>query len=50
VAACLDAVRDAARGDASLLPPILDAVRAYASVGEISNALRDVFGEYQESY
>jgi methylmalonyl-CoA mutase, N-terminal domain len=50
VAACLDAVRTAARGDDNLLPLILDAVRAYASVGEISNALRDVFGEFQVSY
>jgi methylmalonyl-CoA mutase, N-terminal domain len=50
VAACLDAVRTAARGDDNLLPVILDAVRAYASVGEISNALRDVFGEFQVSY
>jgi methylmalonyl-CoA mutase, N-terminal domain len=49
-AACLDAVRMAARGDDNLLPVILDAVRAYASVGEISNALRDVFGEFQVSY
>jgi methylmalonyl-CoA mutase, N-terminal domain len=50
VAACLDAVRTTARGDDNLLPVILDAVRAYASVGEISNALRDVFGEFQVSY
>jgi methylmalonyl-CoA mutase, N-terminal domain len=50
VVACLDAVRTAARGDDNLLPVILDAVRAYASVGEISNALRDVFGEFQVSY
>jgi methylmalonyl-CoA mutase, N-terminal domain len=50
VAACLDAVRAAARGEDNLLPVILDAVRAYASVGEISNALRDVFGEFQVSY
>jgi methylmalonyl-CoA mutase, N-terminal domain len=50
VAACLDAIRTAARGDDNLLPVILDAVRAYASVGEISNALRDVFGEFQVSY
>jgi methylmalonyl-CoA mutase, N-terminal domain len=50
VAACLDAVRTAARGKDNLLPVILDAVRAYASVGEISNALRDVFGEFQVSY
>jgi methylmalonyl-CoA mutase, N-terminal domain len=33
----------------NLLPAILDAVKAYATVGEISDALRNVFGEYQES-
>jgi methylmalonyl-CoA mutase N-terminal domain/subunit len=50
VSASLEAVAEAARGDANLLPPILDAVRAYASVGEICGTLRDVFGQYQESY
>ena len=30
------------------MPPIIDAVKAYATVGEISDALRDVFGTYQE--
>jgi methylmalonyl-CoA mutase N-terminal domain/subunit len=43
----LAAVRDTARGDGNLLPPIVDAVKAYASVGEICNVLRDEFGEYQ---
>ena len=33
----------------NLLPAILAAVEAYATVGEISGALRRVFGEYQES-
>ena len=42
-------VEAAARSDQNLIPPILDAVKAYATVGEISNALRRVFGEYQES-
>jgi methylmalonyl-CoA mutase N-terminal domain/subunit len=42
----LTAVRDAARGDANLVPPIIDAVRARATLGEISDALRDVFGEH----
>jgi methylmalonyl-CoA mutase N-terminal domain/subunit len=46
---CLHAVGEAARGADNLMPPILDAVRAYATVGEISNALRRVFGEYHES-
>jgi methylmalonyl-CoA mutase N-terminal domain/subunit len=31
------------------MPPILTAVQAYATVGEISDALRKVFGEYQGS-
>ncbi|MCX5999840.1 MAG: methylmalonyl-CoA mutase family protein [Chloroflexi bacterium] len=38
----------AARGSANLMPPILDAVKAYATVGEICGVLRDVFGEYTE--
>jgi methylmalonyl-CoA mutase, N-terminal domain len=50
VAASLEAVHAAAVGEANLLPPILEAVRAYASVGEISSTLRGVFGEFQESY
>src|SRR5262249_39536741 len=44
----LDALRAAARTTANLMPPILDAVRAYATVGEMCNALRDVWGEYEE--
>ncbi|MBI1955796.1 MAG: methylmalonyl-CoA mutase, partial [Acidobacteria bacterium] len=42
-------VEEAARGTENLLPPILAAVEAYATVGEISNALRQVFGEYKEA-
>ena len=44
----LSALKTAARGTENLMPLILDAVRAYASVGEISNAMREVFGEYKE--
>ena len=33
----------------NLMPPILDAVRAYATIGEICGVLREVFGEYQEN-
>jgi methylmalonyl-CoA mutase N-terminal domain/subunit len=40
---------DAARGSENLLPPIVAAVRAYATVGEICHTLRGVFGEHQES-
>ncbi len=49
VGAALTALETAARGDANLMPLILDAVGAYASVGEICDAMRRVFGEYEES-
>ncbi|MBI4818996.1 MAG: methylmalonyl-CoA mutase [Deltaproteobacteria bacterium] len=41
------AVEDTARSDKNLLPPIREAVRAEATVGEISDALRRVFGEHR---
>jgi methylmalonyl-CoA mutase N-terminal domain/subunit len=47
--ASLDSVRDHARNGTNLMPAILDAVESYATVGEISAAMREVFGEYQES-
>jgi methylmalonyl-CoA mutase N-terminal domain/subunit len=46
VDAALGAVRDAATSDDSLMPRIVDAVRAEATIGEICGALRTVFGEY----
>jgi methylmalonyl-CoA mutase N-terminal domain/subunit len=48
VAERLVALERAARGDGNLMPPILDAAEAYATVGEISDRLRVVFGEYRE--
>jgi methylmalonyl-CoA mutase N-terminal domain/subunit len=45
----LDALEEAARGSDNLMPKILDACEAYATVGEISTRLRKVFGEYRES-
>jgi methylmalonyl-CoA mutase N-terminal domain/subunit len=48
VKTALRRLEDAARADANLMPLILEAVEAYATVGEISDALRRVFGEYQE--
>jgi methylmalonyl-CoA mutase N-terminal domain/subunit len=45
----LRGVEDAARSGANLMPCILAAVEAYATVGEISDAMRKVFGEYKES-
>ncbi len=49
MAAALEEVERTARSDRNLMPSILEAVKAYATVGEISDAMRRVFGEYQES-
>lgn len=43
----LDGLRDAARGRDNLMRPILEAVRARATIGEIADALRAIFGVYQ---
>jgi methylmalonyl-CoA mutase N-terminal domain/subunit len=48
VARALDRLRAAAGSTENLMPPILDAVRAYATIGEMCDALRDVWGEYEE--
>jgi methylmalonyl-CoA mutase N-terminal domain/subunit len=48
VARTLGALRTGAAGSANTMPLILDCVRAYCTVGEISDALRDVFGTYEE--
>src|ERR671934_72641 len=47
VAACLEAVRAAARGADNLLPPMKEALAAYASIGEICTVLRQEWGEYE---
>ncbi len=44
----LEALEQAARGSDNLMPRILGACEAYATVGEISDRLRRVFGEYRE--
>ena len=44
----LDALKDAARGATNTMYPLLDCVRAYATVGEMCDALRQVWGEYEE--
>jgi methylmalonyl-CoA mutase N-terminal domain/subunit len=44
----LDALRAAAAGSENTMPRILDCVKAYCTVGEISDALREVFGAYDE--
>ncbi len=48
VASALEAVRRAAQGNENLVPRFLDAVKAYATIGEICDVLREVFGEYDQ--
>ena len=48
VSEMLDGVRRVSRSDENIMPVIIDAVKAYATVGEISDALREAFGEYRE--
>jgi methylmalonyl-CoA mutase N-terminal domain/subunit len=47
VAAALRSVESTARGQGNLMEPILEAVKAYATIGEICDVLRDVFGVYR---
>jgi methylmalonyl-CoA mutase N-terminal domain/subunit len=47
VGEALAAVREAARGTDNLMPPLISAVKAYATLGEICQVLREVFGEYE---
>jgi methylmalonyl-CoA mutase N-terminal domain/subunit len=42
-------LKKAALGTENMVPPILEAVKVYATLGEISDTLREVFGEYKES-
>ncbi|HEY4669260.1 MAG TPA: methylmalonyl-CoA mutase family protein, partial [Tepidiformaceae bacterium] len=46
VADSLGALKSACRGNDNMMPPILESVRAYATLGEICGAMREVFGEY----
>ncbi len=46
----LEAVERAARGTENLLPPMKEALRARATLGEVSDVLRDVYGEYRPSF
>ncbi len=49
VQATLSEVKRVAGSEGNLVPPIFSAVKAYATVGEISDVLREVFGEYKEA-
>ncbi|HOW16601.1 MAG TPA: methylmalonyl-CoA mutase family protein, partial [bacterium] len=41
-------IRKAAQSGTNLMPPIIEAVKVYASIGEICGVMREVFGEYKE--
>jgi len=49
VRAALEALSEGARGAANTMPLLVEAVRAYATVGEMCDVLRHVWGEYQET-
>jgi methylmalonyl-CoA mutase N-terminal domain/subunit len=48
VSMLLNKLKEAARGEENLMPLIIDAVKGYATLGEISDALKEIFGEYRE--
>ena len=50
VADKLRALEAAARGNDNLMPPLIDAVKSYATLGEMMDVFRDVFGEYQPTW
>jgi len=45
----LNEVRRACNGKTNIMPPIINAAKAYATLGEIADAMKDIFGEWQES-
>jgi len=49
VSQVLDKVRQVAKSNDNIMPVLIEAVKTYATVGEITDVLRDVFGEYRES-
>ena len=48
VKSCLASIRKAAEGEDNLMPFFVEAVKTYATLGEICGVLREVFGEYQQ--
>ena len=50
VAEKLRALEAAARGNENLMPPLIDAVKSYATLGEMMDVFREVFGEYQPTW
>ncbi len=50
VAEKLRALEAAARGNENLMPPLIEAAKSYATLGEMMDVFRDVFGEYQPTW
>ena len=50
VAEKLRSLEAAARGSENLMPPLIDAVKSYATLGEMMDVFREVFGEYQPTW
>jgi len=48
VGATLEKLRKAAEGRQNIMPSLIDTVKAYATIGEITGVLRDVFGSFEE--
>ncbi|PKK84061.1 MAG: methylmalonyl-CoA mutase [candidate division Zixibacteria bacterium HGW-Zixibacteria-1] len=48
VGKCLKVLDEVARSNENIVPPVIDAVEQYTTLGEISNCLRDIWGEYHE--
>jgi methylmalonyl-CoA mutase N-terminal domain/subunit len=45
---CLQAIKEAAQGNTNLMPHVLNAVEQWCTLGEISDVLREIFGEYKQ--
>ncbi len=45
----LDVLKEGAKGGTNTMPLLIEAVRTYATVGEMCDALREVWGEYEET-
>ncbi|MFC2130701.1 methylmalonyl-CoA mutase [Bacteroidota bacterium] len=45
---CLESIKIDAGADKNLMPSVIEAVKAYATVGEITDAIKEVYGEYEE--
>lgn len=45
---CLNAIKEDAQNNKNLMPSVIEAVKVYATVGEITNAIKEIYGEYEE--